>query len=483
MRNGRGAKSILGWAGVESVFLSLISIASLLLVVRLVGATSFGEASLAIALVSLVEVAFSFGLLEALIRHRSADTRISDTAFWTRLGLGVLAFLFCVAVSGAVGKLYGPQLEGLFLAYAITTILNALNEVPSAILIRKFRTRKLALITIVARSATLLATVALALAGYGAWSLIVGAILGALVTNFLLWGMASRLPRLQLDMREAGGLMKFGVVVAMDTLLWTMATRLFLSLFGYFHGAQALGYLNLAIKLIDESGAIISRISWKIGYPMLARAQRDGKSVKKQYKKANRYLCYIIVPVFAGIGVTAAHFIPLIFGSDWYPAIAITQALAFAWVLLSVRLLVPTYLKVIGRQNLLPPLSLFDALLAMFVVATTTEWQFQIVAIAWAFRVLLSIPVEIWVLARITGFPVKDQLAPALPAFSGAIVMSLTVLWLAHDTKLGEGVAGLSQLVAAGAVTYLCVMSLIDAHFRDLLRKGTRLIRAQTGLR
>lgn len=473
--------STVAWAGAESVFLASISVISLLFVVRLVGPTAFGEASLAIVLVSLVDVALSGGIMEALIRHRSADTRTLDTALWTRLLLALAALGACLAGSGLVESLYGPKVMLLFMVYAFTIPLNALSESPSAVLIRKYRTRRLALITIGSRVTTLLGTLALAFSGFEAWSIVLGAIAGSVVNAGALWIRAPRLPRLQFDMYEAKQLLKFGVVIALDSLLWTIATRSFLSLFGLFHGPQAVGFLTLGLKLVEETGAIIHRVAWKICYPLLSETNRAGKSVTQELIRSSRVLSYLTVPLFTGIMLTAPNFIPLIFGSAWLPAIPVVQLLAAIWIVQGIRLLIPSFLKAIGQQNQLITLALLEAALSLGACVVARDQDLVIAVATWGARLLIILPVEVLIVWRRGDFPPFDQFRFAvMPALASLVMAGLVLTALATQPL---GIETLVMAVVVGVIGYGLMMVLIDPIFRQLCLSAWSWLRRVRPLR
>jgi O-antigen/teichoic acid export membrane protein len=462
--------------------LAILSIVSLLWVARLVGAEAFGQAALAMSLASMVEVLFSFGLLEAQVRHRSADSRVFDTAFWTRLLLGIIAFATCLLGSGLVGRLYTPETASLFTVYAITLIFNAANEAPAALLIRKFRTRKLGLITVMSKVLILGTTVALALSGLGAWSIILGSLAGAVATSLMHWTTAPRWPRFHVQTSEARELLMFGSSVAMTSLLGNISGRLFLSLFGYFHGNSALGYVNLGLRLIDESGAVISRIAWKIGYPLLAKTHRDKGEVEERAYAITRYVSYFAVPVFVGLGATTSVAIPVLFGPEWAGAVSLAQALAAIWTLMLVLAQVPVYLQAIGRQGLLVVFGALDAVLAIGIVFATAQLSFPVAALAWAARLLLLAPVQLTILERVTGLSSLRLVLSCLPAILVAIPMALAVRAAGASVPVGADGLRLLFMILTGVLVYPVLMVALVPDFRGLAWRALGMLR-RTGAR
>jgi O-antigen/teichoic acid export membrane protein len=466
-----GVLNAVPWAGAESVFVGLVSIVSLLLIVRLVGPTAFGQATLAIALVSIVEAFFSCGMLDAVVRHRSADSRVFDTAVWTRAILGALAFLTCLSLASVVARVYSSDVATLFSIYSFSMLLNGINESRAAILIRKYRARMHAVVTITARSTMLLVTIVLALSNWGAMSIVIGAIAGIGTTSLLLWSFAPRLPSLRLDPREAVSMIRFGAAVAIDEVLGIVATRTFLALFGLYQGTQSLGYLSLSLKLVEESGAIISRAAWKIAYPMLAETRRLTGDVGDACGTATRYLTYFTIPIFAGIGVSAPVAIPVVFGEAWIPAVPSTMILAATFAVQASFILIPTYLKAMERQKLLVLLSALDAGLSITIVIATTSMDSDLVVLLWALRAIIVLPVELTLVYRATGLSPMMLITRAGDAALAAFVMLLILVPLVRRSADQPSIADFLALVGTGIAVYGFTLYVVAQPFRALMRK------------
>ncbi len=87
------------WALFESGGISILSLASLFLMARLVGPADFGLAALALGLVQLLTIIVEMLLHDALVQRPVLREGQIDTAFWTCLGLGILLSGLCLVIS------------------------------------------------------------------------------------------------------------------------------------------------------------------------------------------------------------------------------------------------------------------------------------------------------------------------------------------------------------------------------------------------
>ena len=71
----------LPWAMGEAFFNTLYGVSVVVVIGRFIAPVELGAAGTAIATVAVIEVVSSAGLQEAVVRSRSADTDVTDTAF------------------------------------------------------------------------------------------------------------------------------------------------------------------------------------------------------------------------------------------------------------------------------------------------------------------------------------------------------------------------------------------------------------------
>ena len=466
LRHRRIGSSV-GWATIESIVVGLISIVSVLVIVQLVTPAEYGQAALAMALVTLVEVPVTGGLIGAVIRHRSADTTVTDTAFWTRLGLAGLAVIICLIGYFPIRAVYDGAVANLLLLATAMLPMNALAEFPSAQLIRKLRVRRLVTASIANRATAFAGVVALAWAGFGAAALILGALAGSVVNAAILWAQMPRIPKLRFHRHHALELLRFSSVVGLNSFLWVLSTRAFLALFGYFHGSHATGLLNVGMRLVEETGSLIGRVAFKVGYPVLSETARLGGDLRQSYTEAGRLAAVFSVPVFTGMLLTAPFFMPLLFDSEWAGAVPIVQVLAAFWLFQGVRLLVPALFQAAGRQVLQIPLAVLDAGLSIGA-CVMGQWLDPAAAVAlWCLRAVVQIPVETLVIRRSLGLHIRQQFGFAWSAVIASVLMAATVFAVTSLDLPQTAILFLS--VTGGAATYIASVLLIDRTLRQIV--------------
>jgi O-antigen/teichoic acid export membrane protein len=261
------------WAAAESLFSAGATLVSTLVVARLLTPSDFGLASIAFAIVAIVQMLAFAGMPQAMLRTPNLVPRLSDQGFWVLLALGILATFACWLLAAPLARFYSaPLLLWLIAVQGIDCVLQALVQFPTALLTRKMRTRSLALRMFWFKAVSIAATLAAAVAGLGPWSLVAGSLAGSLASVLLLWRTQPRLPRWRGFDATLLPLLRMGWLIMAEAALTTLAVRGFVLLFGKFHGLHDLGLLNFAMRLVDELGAMITASVGRVSLSFFATA-------------------------------------------------------------------------------------------------------------------------------------------------------------------------------------------------------------------
>ena len=112
------------------------------------------------------------GLPEYVIKHQASDERIWTTIFWANTVLAVIVIGITWLIATPAAWLFEvPELEAVLRALSLMLLVRALGATHEALMIRTFGFKALALRTLVASLIGGAVGIAMALTGFGVWSL------------------------------------------------------------------------------------------------------------------------------------------------------------------------------------------------------------------------------------------------------------------------------------------------------------------------
>jgi O-antigen/teichoic acid export membrane protein len=459
------------WSVAESVVNGLAGLALTFVLAWFLEPMEVGQATIALAVVGVIEIIAGLGLVEALIGAKSGDTRVSDTAFTAVFFFAAVAAGLCWFLAGPIGRFYGqPHVAQLLEVAALILPVNALAAIPTGLLVRKMRAAVLTLRMMTGRVVTILATAVLAYLHYGAWALVLGTLAGSCANVLILAPAMLRWPRPRFSRAEFVKLVRFGAAFSMERLLWGLLPRLFWLVVGYVHGPATLGYFQFAQRLIDETANLVQTFSIRFGLSFFAALERARRDPTAAFLKATRLMTAIGAPVFTGLALVMPDLVGTIFSAKWAPAIIVSQVAALGWVLSFPRVLVGPVLRARGRQGGLVLYATFAFAVTVTAGLLTGGYGLLAVGLAWVSRHVIGIPWSFYATQRYLGIPLRVQIAASIRPIIAAAFMACVVIGTATVLHDAGALKRLIAEVVFGGVAYVVVLALIDRTTVDILR-------------
>lgn len=367
----RVATQILSWAGTVYV-------------VRRLGSHAVGEYAVALVIFNYLAMTFDGTLLETLVQ-RPPSLETQRAVFSLVAGIGAILAGVTVVLSGVVAHwVKDPAVASLLIGVAGAFFLMSFGVIPQANLARQMEFPRLAGIAAIQSVCVTGTTVVLAARGEGAWSLVWGLLVGALIRvtlmNLSSWGMVW--PTVHL--RSALGYLRFGGVLFADNLLWRWYTSIDTFLLGRWAGTTSLGYYNLAQQVAELPLEKIATVVNDISLPAYAELQHQQGAVPKLFLETIRTHAIVGFALFWGLASVAPYAVPVLFGPHWHWAVFPLIALAAIAPIRLIGSIETPAMTGIGRPGVLLRTKLIIApTMTVAMLVACRWWGVRGAALAW----------------------------------------------------------------------------------------------------
>jgi polysaccharide transporter, PST family len=442
----------LAWKTVSRGMFEVSKIAVAVVLARLLTPHEYGIAGMVLVLTAFQPVLSGTALASVLVQRNTLTEADRSTVFWMCGGVGLLATVAGIALSGPAADLYGdPQVQPLFAATSCVFLISALGVAQSHVLMRDMDFRALELRAMAGVVVGAVLAIAAAVEGYGAWALVVQQ-LGTFATGtLLLWVFSSWRPRLRFSRRSMREVKGFGARVSGTMALTQLTQNTDNVLIGKFLGAAPLGAYALAYNVILAPFSRLTSPLFEVLYPVFSRLQDDRARLRSVWLRVLRVLVVVAAPSMLVLVAVGPDMVPVVFGPQWDAAAPVVQILAVVGIAIAVQGLNSLLLQSVGRTR-----QLFWFAIASFasgLVAFVIGLQWGIVGVAACFAVATAIvqPVYLWLTARCLGL----GLWGCLRALSGVLQVAFIVAAAAALTRvamLETGAPAAVRLAAALAV-------------------------------
>ena len=420
------------WSSLEALSSLLLGIVSIVFLARLLSLQDYGQIATAQFISALIQLILGLGLNEAIIQKKNLSKKHIASALSGTIILGVIGFLICTLIA-IFFYLYGSNknLPAILLFEGITTFLTLASIVPTALLMRNLEMRSFAQRSIISKLFFFAVAIPLVLQDFGLWSIVFANIVQSVIATFLIFLGARKLlsPKVYLNFILFKQLSIFGVFVMFENLLWSVMSRLFGILISTFHGVHALGLFNMATRLTDTILSILNTVISRLALPIFSKIQDDQNKLNYSFKKATNIFNLISMPAFFGMAYTCDIWVVLVLGEQWKEVIPIIQIIAIMYGIMFSRMFVGTAIKAVGKSQQYLYLSFIAAVITLVGAFITKDMTLQDAVLVWAFpRLLITIPLGMYLLKKICNISIIDQIKPLY----FPIILSITMLFFLH---------------------------------------------------
>lgn len=465
-----------GWvgvAGLEAAGRLLIQVGVTAALARMLSPDDFGLSAMVLSAAAILAVvAGGMPFEEALAQRKVARRAHFETALGVSWAAGAGGVLLALALGGPIGAAFdAPDFAGLLAVACALAFAHAPWSILTALARRRRRFNDVAVASLLGHLLGAAAALAIGLAGGGVWALVCFRIVVVFGSAAALSSRLGVVLTPRWSQRRLREIAAFSRVSLGERLIENATYLLFNYAVGAFFGLQALGHLNMALRIVEPLRGAVVGISHNIAFPFLRSAVAQPAALAGRTLDAMQITTLAAAPAFLGLGAVSPILIPLMAGPGWSEAVVTAGLLAMGSSLMTPTQIALTATNALGepRHNLarraigLGVTAVALALAAPLgpLAAGAARLAGDAAEAAWALRVAhRRLGASSSALARRIGLP--WALAAAM---AGCVLTSVT----AAEGRLPPA-AALALAVALGATLYAAASALLVPQAAAALR-------------
>jgi PST family polysaccharide transporter len=416
----------------------------------------YGLVGMATVYLGLTALITEFGLGSAIVALRELRDREIAQLNSVALMIGLGAMLLSCAVAFPLAAFFrAPELRAVVMVLSSTFLIDSLRTVPNALLTRDLRFKPLALLEGSKALFTMALTIALALAGFRYWALVLGGIAGSIFwTTAILWQRSHPFARPRFaQVRHS---LAFSGQIILERVAWYGYSNADFLIAGRLLGKVALGNYTTAWTLASLPGEKIMSLFWRVMPAMFSAVKSDAATMRRYVLLVTEGLAMVLLPATLGLALVAPEFVVTLLGDKWAGAILPLRLLCLYATIHMLSTILPHVLIVTNQVRFATKLSLAALVLlppAFWIGGRT--WGVAGIATAW----LVVYPFILAALYRrafrTVSLDVRSYLRALWPALSLTALMLAVVLAVrvAAPAHWPAG-ARLALMVSLGGAVY-----------------------------
>lgn len=327
MTLGRQAVSSVAWASLSAYVRFALSFVGNVLLARLLLPDDFGQFALASAIAEILFVVTAWNLPQGMIQLQN-EPDVGDTAYVLSIFVAIGTVGIAVGISAGLLLFYPTKVVLVLVALCAVRACGVVSDVYAAHLERELRYKAFSIVRLLASNGSMVFGLALALIGWGVWSLV-----GRELIYFSLflfgcgWASRWRFAR-RFNRATARRLVDFGFKTLLARGLESLYFRGDGLLVGSLAGTISLGYYDRA-RYVSESGHFtVNQGAVQVAFPLYSRLQGDCERLSwVSYQM--QFVVARIMGLFALMLVLMPEqIVGFLYGQRWLPAAEVLRWLA-----------------------------------------------------------------------------------------------------------------------------------------------------------
>ncbi len=311
----------------------VLSLAAMFLITRAIGPGQYGIFASAYGLTIFLQSFGNLGIGIYLVRQEGErEARLSHQAFALFVVLGGLVI--------TIAALAAPLIESWSRLNGLTQILQMLllfsfpmllAQVPLAQLEHQLQFKRIAWVELLGQLLYVLIAFPLAQKGFGAWAPAIGWCAQQMQSFILLMLCAKYRPRWVWDRALIRDMLAYSMGISASGWVWSLQSLISPLIVGRFAGDAAVGYVALAIRLVDVLG-FAKGATYRISIAALAKVQGDRDRLRRAVSEGMGLQILALGPLLVGAAWISPYLLPLAFGDKWNPVMEVYPYIALCYM-------------------------------------------------------------------------------------------------------------------------------------------------------
>lgn len=390
------------WGAIEKLGNRFITFLIFFILAKLLSPEVFGIVAIVNSILAFVIIFVDQGFTTAVIQKEKVDQTFLDTAFWGNIGISILFTLILFLTAPLIAGLYEePALTLYIRVISVSFIIGAMSRVQNALFIKEMKFRLLAIRRLLGTVVGGTIGIYLAVMDFGVWSLIFYQLSTLVTLTIVLSFQSDWWPKFNFSWKSYQELLKFGINVLGNNLLFYSQLHLVNLLIGFFLGTTALGYYSIANKVFVTFKDVVINTFSRIILPLFAKIQHKEEFRTLVFQDMVSKIVYLILPFSVGLIFLFSDIVFLFLGDAWTPSIPLIQILFLACAFTVIPSFSNDFLLGVGKPETSFRLNLVNAVIYLIGVIVGTQFGVTGTALGVAAGLLIAVPVTLFFLRNV----------------------------------------------------------------------------------
>lgn len=324
------------WTTIAMLGTTILQIIKLATLARVLTPENFGLMAIVMVVIGFAQAFGDMGISSAIIQHQDITKNQLSSLYWLNIVSGFVLAIVVVATAPLVSSFYEyKDLELFIVVISLVFIVTAIGQQFRLLFQKDLDFKTIAIVNVLSQLIATLSAIAMALFGYGVWSLVVSVLLAAALNSlgFLITGLRRYdRPDVVFNYNDIRSFLGFGLYQMGERTVNYLSASVDKILIGKFVGMNAVGFYDMAWQLIIFPLQRINPIVNAVALPAYSKIQNEAEVRARYYSASVRLLSLITIPLLVFLLFFSEEVVMLVYGDGWDKTATLVSILAVVGV-------------------------------------------------------------------------------------------------------------------------------------------------------
>ncbi|MFZ4396971.1 MAG: lipopolysaccharide biosynthesis protein [Kiritimatiellia bacterium] len=454
-------REALFWSAADRIGLQLVQLILSIVMARILMPSDYGLVGMITLFLGVADLFVNGGFSAVFVQRQTLEPDHIVSVFYLNVAVGVLMALGLLAIAPLVAEFYRqPILVPLTCAMGVCTLIGSFGVVPSGMLYRAMDLRRLAWINFTVAPVSGVVGVAMAIGGFGVWSLVGQRFVATSLGTVLYWWHSRLRLRGRFHWNALQEILPFSLRILGAAISGSVSDNLCNVAIGRFFRPADVGFYTRAFSLARLPMEALEMIFGRVFFPMLSRVQDDPVHFKRKSRSYLQAGAIAMVPMMALLAAAASPIVICLLTAKWLPCVPYLQLFSLAAVFWLWQRAHTNILLAKGLGSLLVRVEIAKRLLQILVLVGTVWLGMLAVVCGQVAVAMVGFVLHAGYAHRVIRYTVGEQCRDLLPVCLIGAVVTMASWGAGKVVMLGSDWVRLLIELAAGIGVYAAAVYL-----------------------
>lgn len=453
------------WSGIDNIAQFGVTFLVSIVLARLLTPDDYGLIGIVTIFTTICTTIINGGMSSALIRTKDVTDDDYNTAFICNLGMGLVLYALIFVCAPFIAHFFlREELLDLIRVASLGIIIGAFGMMQRTILIKCINFKTQTIITLVSVVISGVVGIAMALMGFGVWSLVAQSLASTILGTILLWFANKWLPSIRFSINSFHRLFGFGWKVMLSGLLNTIWNDLYQVVVGKFYSPATLGQYTRAKSFSTLFSRNLTMVIDRVTYPVLSNIQDEQERMVAAYRRVIKTTMFIAtIPMFF-LAAVSWPMIYCLIGPKWQEAALYLPLICISGSLYPLHAINLNMLLVQGRSDLYLSLEIIKKIIGVLPLVVCYFYGVMpmlYVNLVFGFSCFF---LNSHYSGKLIGYSSWAQLKDIAPYYGISIVVALSVYFLKYLPVSNFVIFPLQLLIGLAVAWLVCERLKFEAY-------------------